>query len=148
MAVVITGSAYGKRATLEVDGSDGDRLTWRAVRGFAAVHENIVTTIHAVREAGYFELRHTWAGFAIAALGTLWLVSEGAVVGLSTIAAGIGWIGWRFTHPRRFLALDLGQSQLVMKIDPGSAAAARALADRIDRAIASGEEPATPPMLP
>jgi hypothetical protein len=144
-AIVIAGTAYTRRATLEIA---GDTLTWRAQRGLPPVAENIVTTVHAVRLVSWLELRHSWAGVAITALGVLWLASEGVTTGLATIAAGLGVLGWRFTHPRQFLVLDLGQNRLVMKVALSSAASARLLAARIDRALETGEVPASPPMLP
>jgi len=143
--IVIIGTAYGRRATLEVA---GDTLTWRAQRGLAAVAENIVTTVHGVRVVRWLELRHSWAGFAVTALGALWVASEGLAMGISTIVVGVGLLGWRFTHPRQYLLLDLGQNQLVMKVALASARPARLLAARIDHALDTGEVPATPPTLP
>ncbi len=141
----ILGTAYSRRATIEIA---GDTVTWRAQRGLQPVAENIVTTVHDVRLVRWLVLRHSWAGVAITALGTLWTASEGIGIGLLTIAAGIAILGWRLTHPRRYLVLDLGQSRLVMKVAQESADSARVLAARIDHALETGEGPATPPMLP
>jgi hypothetical protein len=142
---VISGTAYGRPATLEVT---ADTITWRAVRGFTGVAENIVTTVHDVRFAAFLELRWSWAAAAIGALGALWLATEGPLIGILALATAVGLAAWRFAVPRRFLVLELGSTRLVMKVAAKSAGAARALADRIDHALASGEVPASPPMLP
>lgn len=142
---VITGTAYGRRATVEIA---GDTLTWRAQRGLSPVAENIVTTVHDVRLARWFVLRASWAGLAIAVLGGIWIASEGLAVGAAVIAIGIALVAWRFTHPRQYLVLDLGQNRLVMKVTLASTESARVLVGRIDRALATGEVPSTPPMLP
>ena len=46
--MLLTGRAYGHRATLELT---GDTLTWRAQRGTPRVAENIATTPHDVQGA-------------------------------------------------------------------------------------------------
>ncbi len=142
---MIIGTAHGRRATIEVA---GDTLTWRAQRGVPQVAENIVTTVHDVRLARWVALRHSWAGLVVVALGALWVATEGVASGLAAMAAGAGLVGWRFTHPRQFLVLDVGDNRLVMQVAIDSAESAKLLAARIDRAIESGEGPATPPMLP
>jgi hypothetical protein len=96
----------------------------------------------------YLEQRYPWAGLAVAALGVLLGLGEGWVLGGVALAIGGGLAVWRFTHPRRFLVLEAKQTRLVLRVAPESARAAHELADRIDRAIASGELPSSPPMLP
>jgi len=142
MSFVIVGQAYGRRATLELV---GDTMKWRALRGVA---ENIVTTVHDVRDPRWIELRWSRAGIAVAVLGAIWAVRENLWVGLATIAAAIAFIAWRRANPRYFLAFDVGDRRLILKVDAASAAHARTLAARIQTTLASGEVPATPPMLP
>jgi hypothetical protein len=141
---IITGTAHGRRATIEIA---GDTLTWRARRGLTPVAENIVTTVHDVRLARWIVLRHSWAGLSIAILGGIWIASEG-LVGAVAIAVGLALMAWRLTHPRQYLVLDLGQSHLVMRVTLASTEPARILAGRIDRALQTGELPSSPPMLP
>lgn len=141
---MIEGTAYGRPATLEVNGKT---LIWRAQQD--AGRENIVTTIHDVRLARWIVLRHTWAGFAIAALGVVWLWrDDGWLLGLSALAAAAAWIAIRAARPRRFLVLEVGSSRLVLEVTRASASAARALTERIDRVILEDEQPTHPPMLP
>ena len=142
MPIVIAGQAYGRRATLELA---GDTLTWRASRGVA---ENIVTTVHDVKNPRWIELRWSRAGFAVAILGLIFAARENLWVGLATIVAGLAFVAWRRTHPRYFLAFDVGDRRLVLKVVATSAQEARVLSERIESALASGEVPATPPMLP
>ena len=140
MPIVIVGQAYGRRATLELA---GDTLTWRASRGVA---ENIVTTVHDAKNPRFIELRWSRAGLAVAILGIVFAVRENLWVGLATIASGLAFVLWRRLHPRYFLAFDAGDRRLYLKVTPGSATEARVLTDRIESA--SGELPASPPMLP
>lgn len=142
MPIVIVGQAYGRRATLELA---GDTLTWRALRGVA---ENIVTTVHDVKEPRFLELRWSRAGLAIAGIGAIFAVRDSIWVGLATVVAALAFVVWRRMHPRYFLAFDVGDRRLVMKVAAGSAPEARVLSERIENALASGEVPATPPMLP
>lgn len=142
---VITGTAYGRRATIEIA---GDTLTWRAQRGLSPVAENIVTTVHDVRLVQWLVLRHSWSGLVIGAIGGLIAISEGLIAGIAPVGVGVALLGWRFTHPRQYLVLDVGQSRLVIQVALASTDPARTLADRIDRAIATGEVPSSPPMLP
>jgi len=144
-ATVITGTAYGRRATIEIA---GDTLTWRAQRGLSPVAENIVTTVHDVRLVQWLVLRHSWSGLVIGAIGGLIAISEGLIAGIAPVGVGAALLGWRFTHPRQYLVLDVGQSRLVIQVALASTDPARTLADRIDRAIATGEVPSSPPMLP
>jgi hypothetical protein len=138
----ITGTAYGRPATIEVS---GDTVAWRA-RPEAA--ENIVTTIHDIRFASWQVQRTSWVGIAFAALGGVWIVGDAYVVGAVVFVIAAVLIGLRFGQPRRRLVLEVGANQLVLDVDAGSSGPARALAARIDRAIASGELPASPPTLP
>jgi hypothetical protein len=144
MGIEIHGVAYGRSASLEID---GDTIWWRAQRGEIA--EKIVTTVHDVRLARWVVQRFSWVGAACAALGGLSLVREdlGLAVGAFGVAALL--LGRRLASPRRVLILELaGPMQLVLDVGGASAGVARALVARIDRAIASGEVPSTPPMLP
>lgn len=138
----ITGTAYGRPASIDVT---GDTLMWRA-RPEAA--ENIVTTVHEVRFASWQVQRTSWVGIAFAALGGVWIVGDGYIIGAVAFTIAASLIGLRLAQPRRRLVLEVGANQLVLDVEAGSAAAARALATRIDRAIASGELPASPPTLP
>ncbi len=144
-SIVITGRAYQRRATLEVA---GDTLVWRARRGMTPVAENIATTTHDLRAVRYVERRLSLAGFAVAGLAVMWMLSESAVAGGGALAVGLALITHRIVRPRRWLGLDLGERWLVLKIDAGSADRARALAGRIDRQLVSGELPKTTPTLP
>ncbi|MCW5806527.1 MAG: hypothetical protein KIT31_29450 [Deltaproteobacteria bacterium] len=148
-AVVITGLAYGRRATLEIS---GDTLTWRARRGTfssgPSVPENIVTTVHDVRFARWLELPWSYAGTATLALGVALALTGAPLGGAIAAAAGLALLVWRRTHPRQFLILDVGDRRLVLRVALPSAAPARSLAERVDRALASGEAPLSPPTLP
>jgi hypothetical protein len=142
MSIVIVGQAYGRRATLELA---GNTLTWRAFRGVA---ENIVTTVHDVKNPRWIELRWSRAGLAVAILGAVFAARDNLWVGFATIAAALAFVVWRRAHPRFFLAFDVGDRRLVLKVVATSAQEARVLSERIESALASGEVPATPPMLP
>jgi hypothetical protein len=138
----ITGMAYGRPASIEVT---GDTLIWRA-RPEAA--ENIVTTVHDVRFASWQVHRTSWVGIGFGALGGVWIVGDGFIVGLLSVGVAAALVGWRLAQPHRRLVLEVGANQLVIEVDPASAGLARALAGRIDRAIVSGEVPTSPPTLP
>jgi hypothetical protein len=145
-SIVITGRAYQRRATLEIA---GDTLVWRARRGqLTVVAENIATTTHDVKAVRYVERRYSFAGIAIAGLAVMWMLSESVAVGGGGLAVGLALMVHRALRPRRWLGLDLGEHWLVLKIDAGSADRARALAQRIDRQLISGEVPTSPPALP
>ncbi|MBA3391971.1 MAG: hypothetical protein H0T89_04965 [Deltaproteobacteria bacterium] len=141
---VITGLAYQRSATLEVT---GDTLTWRAQRG-AAQAENIVTTVHDVKDAHWIESRYSLPGGVLACCGIVWLFTHGVLAGAFAITVGAALFIWRRMHPRQFLVLDVGDRRLVLKVAAASAPLARTLVARIDRAIATGELPETPPSLP
>jgi len=143
--IVITGNAYGRRATLEIT---GDTLMWRAQRGAQRVAENIATTIHDVRDARWLDLAWSRGGMVLIALGALWAASEGLVAGLAVAAIGAAQVVWRRLRPRQFLVLDVGDRRLVLHVTSVSAAPARELAGRIQHALASGEPPSAPPLLP
>jgi hypothetical protein len=139
---VIAGWAYGRRATIEIA---GDAITWRAQRG---APENIATTIHNLRGATWIERAWSIPGGILAALGGVWLITEGLAWGSATLVVAITLIAYRHARPLRYLALDLGDRQLVLRVAGVSAGAARQLAAQIERAIASGDAPAEPPTLP
>src|SRR3954471_22513857 len=79
---VITGQAYGRRATLQVT---GDTLMWRAQRGARHTAENIATTVHDVRNARWHDRSWSRCGAALIALGAMWAASEGLAAGIATI---------------------------------------------------------------
>lgn len=143
--IVITGHAYGRRATLELA---GDRLMWRARRGARQIAENIATTIHDVRGARWLDLAWSRGGTALVGIGAMWAVTESLAAGLAAGAVGLAMLTWRRLRPRHFLVLDVGDRRLVLRVTGGSAPSARALAGRIQRALASGELPRIPPALP
>jgi hypothetical protein len=143
--LVITGHAYGRRATLEIT---GDTLMWRAQRGGQRIAENIATTIHDVHDARWIDLTWSRGGAVLVALGAIWAVSEGLVAGVAAAAIGAALVAWRRLRPRQFLVLDIGDRRLVMRVTAVSAPAARELAGRIRRALASGEAPRSTPILP
>jgi hypothetical protein len=143
--IVITGHAYGRRATLEIT---GDTLMWRAQRGSRRIAENIATTVHDVRDVRWFDLAWSRGGMALLGLGALWAVSEGILAGASAAAVGIGLVLWRRLRPRHFLVLDVGDRRLTMRVTSVSAPLARKLTTRIQHTLASGEQPVTTPTLP
>jgi len=143
--IVITGHAYGQRATLEIA---GDTLMWRAQRGARRIAENIATTIHDVRDARWLDLAWSRGGIALVGLGSVWAASEGLIAGIATAAVGAGLVLLRRLRPRHFLVLDVGDRRLVMQVTSVSASTARELASRIQRALASGEVPTAAPTLP
>jgi len=143
--IVITGHAYGRRATLELT---GDTLMWRAQRGANRVAENIATTVHDVRDARWLDLAWSRGGLVLVGFGALWAASEAAVPGAMIAAIGLARVVWRRLRPRQFLVLDIGDRRLVMHVTQVSAPPARALAARIQRALASGEPPRETPVLP
>jgi hypothetical protein len=143
---VLAGYAYGRRATLDVA---GDTLTWRAQRGsLQPTPENIVTTVHDVREVRWLEQSWSLPGGGLALLGGLWTFTEGVFFGTFALAVAAALLAHRRLRPRLFLALELTDRRLVMRVDVASASVARTLVGRIERALATGELPATPPALP
>jgi hypothetical protein len=143
--LVITGHAYGRRATLEIA---GDTLMWRAQRGARRIAENIATTIHDVHGARWLDLAWSRGGTVLLGLGAVWAASESLAAGIAAAAVGAGLVIWRRLRPRHFLVLDVGDRRLVMKVTGVSAPTARELATRIQRALASGEPPHSTPALP
>ena len=143
--IVITGHAYGRRATLEIA---GDTLMWRAQRGARRIGENIATTVHEVRDVRWLDLAWSRGGIVLLGLGTMWAASEGLIAGIVTAAVGAGLVVLRRLRPRHFLVLDVGDRRLVMQVTSVSASTARELASRIQRALASGEVPTAAPTLP
>ena len=146
IGAIIAGHAYGRRATLELA---RDTLTWRAQRGaLQATAENIVTTVHDVRDVRWIEQAWSLPGGVLAVLGALWIVTEGLLWGALALGIAAALVVHRRVRPRLFLALELGDRRLVMQVAVASAADARSLVERIERALATGELPATPPALP
>jgi hypothetical protein len=143
--IVITGHAYGRRATLEIT---GDTMMWRAQRGARKVAENIVTTVHDVRDVRWLDLAWSRGGMVLLGLGALWAASESIAAGIAVAAFGAAQILWRRLRPRQFLVLDVGDRRLVMHVTSVSAEPARLLAGRIQHALASGEPPTETPILP
>ena len=143
--IVITGHAYGRRATLAIA---GDALMWRAQRGARRIAENIATTIHDVRGARWLDFVWSRGGVALIGLGAMWAASENLPSGLATSAVGLALVVWRRLRPRHFLVLDIGDRRLVLRVTGGSAPSARALAGRIQRALAAGDHPRAAPTLP
>jgi hypothetical protein len=143
--VVITGHAYGRRATLEVA---GDTLMWRAQRGARRIAENIATTVHEVRNVRWLDLAWSRGGILLCGLGAMWAASEGLAAGIGAAAVGAALVLWRRLRPRHFLVLDVGDRRLVMRVAGASASSARELSARIQRTLASGEPPRVPPTLP
>ena len=143
--IVITGHAYGRRATLEIA---GDTLMWRAQRGARRIAENIATTVHEVRDVRWLDLAWSRGGLVLLGLGGMWAASEGFIAGVAAAAAGAGLVVWRRFRPRHFLVLDVGDRRLVMQVTSISAPTARELANRIRRTLASGEVPSGTPTLP
>lgn len=144
--MLITGRAYGRRATLEVTGTT---LHWRAQRGqLQRTAENIATTTHDVRDATWLQGRWSWGGLSIMALAVVWMITESLAFGLGVFAIGAAWLAYRLVRPRMFLALDLGTRWLVLRVDKASATNARTLAERIQQQLLSGEVAAAPSALP
>lgn len=139
----ITGTAYGRPASIEVT---GDTVMWRAKPDAAA--ENIVTTVHEIRAASWRSRRISWPGVGFVALGAVWIVGEGFIVGAIAFAVAIALLVRRYTRPTRTLRIEVGSNQLLLEVAPESAAAARGFVQRVDRAITTGETPSSPPTLP
>jgi hypothetical protein len=143
--IVITGHAYGRRATLEIA---GDTLMWRAQRGAQRIAENIATTVHDVRDARWRNLMWSGGGMIVLAIGGMWAASEGIAAGVTMSAIGAGLVIWRWLRPRQLLILHVGDRRLVLRVSGVSAPRARELAARIQRTLASGESPRVTPTLP
>jgi hypothetical protein len=146
IAAIIAGHAYGRRATLEIA---HDTLTWRAHRGaLPPTPENIVTTVHDVRDVRWIEQSWSLPGGVLAILGLVWLYTEGALWGAIALGIAAALLVHRRMRPRLYLALELSDRRLVMKVAVASASHARSLVERIERALATGELPSSPPALP
>lgn len=139
----ITGTAYGRPASIEVT---GDTVMWRAKPDAAA--ENIVTTVHDIRLASWRSQRVSWPGVGFLGLGAVWIVGEGFLVGAIAFAIALALLVRRFLRPRRRLLLEIGSNELELEVDAASAGPARSLAQRVTRCITSGEVPSSPPTLP
>ncbi len=145
-SIILTGTAYQRRATLEIK---GDTLMWRAQKGQVyTVAENIATSIHDVKNVMWLERRGTLGGASLAALGVLWIAYGHFAFGATALGLAILYIAWRATHPSRFLGLELGGRWLVLRVDRTSALDARALVGRIEQRLLTGESPEQPPTLP
>ena len=139
----ITGTAYGRPASIEVT---GDTVMWRAKPD--ATSENIVTTIHDIRLASFRMQRLSWPAVGFLGLGAVWILGDWYIVGAVAFTFAVVLQALRLSRPNRRLLLEVGSNQLVLEVDPDSIRQARGLAQRIDRAIRSGEMPASPPTLP
>ena len=139
--MLLTGRAYGHRATLELT---GDTLTWRAQRGTPPVAENIATTPHDVQEAQLVVRRWSIGGLLLTMISAMWMASESALVGAIPLAAGLAMVVIRQLRPTRHLILDLGSRLLVLRVQPSLADDARKLVETVARR----ELPASPPTLP
>ena len=139
--MLLTGRAYGHRATLELS---GDTLTWRAQRGSPPIAENIATTPHDVQAAQLVVRRWSVGGVLLSMISTMWMASESALVGAIPLAVGLALVVYRQLRPTRYLTLDLGTRLLVLRVQPSLAADAQALVERVARR----ELPASPPTLP
>ena len=141
--IVIRGLAYQRPVQLAVH---GDTLTWRARRGIEP--ENIATTVHEIRDVTWLEKKWGAGSAVVAALSVMW-ISQGIIeFGVVTLASAVALGVWRWKRPRYWLGLDLGTRWLVMRVEATSADHARQLAGRIQRALLTGDAPATPPALP
>lgn len=146
IASIIAGQAYGRRATLEVS---HDTLTWRAHRGsLPATPENIVTTVHDIRDVRWIQQSWSLSGGVLALLACVWFYTEGVLWGAITLAIAVALLVYRRVRPRLYLALELTDRRLVLKVAVTSASEARALVERIEHALATGELPSSPPRLP
>jgi hypothetical protein len=145
-SIVLTGRAYQRRATLEIR---GDTLMWRAQKGQVySAPENIATSVHDVKNVMWLERRGTLGGAGLAVLALLSIAQGYIAAGVATFALALLYIVWRFTHPSRFLGLELGGRWFVLRVDPTSADEAKALVDRIEKQLLTGESPEHPPALP
>lgn len=145
-SIILTGTAYQRRATLEIR---GDSLMWRAQRGQVySAPENIATSVHDVKNVMWLERRGTIGGAALAALGLLWVAYGHFAFGAVAFGLAVLYIAWRATHPARFLGLELGGRWFVLRVAPTSADEARTLVGRIERRLLTGESPERPPALP
>ena len=139
--MLLTGRAYGRRATLELT---GDSLIWRASRGDPPIAENIATTPHDVREARLVVSRWSPPGMLLGAAAALWMSTQSVLVGALPLAGGLALVAQRFARPTRYLVLDLGARTLVLDVPPTAAVDAQTLVDR----CTNREPPASPPTLP
>ncbi len=144
--ITIRGRAYAQPATLEVT---DDRLIWRGRRSDVdRGPENIATSLDDVRDVSWIEKRWSGAAAVLACLAIVWMVTEGLAIGAITMGLAGALAARQMRRPRYWLGLDLGTRWLVLRVDPASAASARALADRIRRRLLTGEVSVRPPALP
>ena len=139
--MLLTGRAYGHRATLELT---GDTLTWRAQRGSPPVAENIATTPHDVQVAQLLVRRWSIGGLLLTMISAMWMASESALICGIPLAVGLAMVAVRQLRPHRYLTLDLGTRMLVLRVQPSLAHDAHQLVERVARR----ELPASPPTLP
>ena len=145
-AIVITGRAYQRRASLEVR---GDTLMWRAQRGQVyPVAENIATTTHDVRDVMWIERRGSLAAAGLGAVGLVLIANAMLALGLVGIVLAVLLAGYRVARPLRWLGLDLGNRWLVLRVERECVPDARALVGRVEQQLLAGDQPRPPPLLP
>jgi hypothetical protein len=145
-SIILTGTAYQRRATLEIK---GDTLMWRAQKGqIYSAPENIATSVYDVKNVMWLERRGMIGGAALALLGLAWFAYDHVILGAIAFGLAISYVTWRATHPTRFLGLELGGRWLVLRVDRTSTEQARTLVGRIEKQLRSGESPEHPPALP
>jgi hypothetical protein len=133
---------------LELAVGVASRCRQAPANGWLQIAENIATTVHDVRGTRRLDLAWSRGGTALVGIGAMWAITASLAAGLTATAVGLAMLGFRRLRPRRFLVLDVGDRRLILRVTGGSAPSARALAGRIERALASGELPRTPPALP
>lgn len=134
---MISGTAYGNRATIDVA---GDTVTWRAHRDTVA--ENIATTTHDLRAARFTIRRWSRGGLVLVIAAAV--VSSHALVAAILAGAGLVLMLHRLVRPTHTLRLDLGDRWLVLRLD-GRCEQARQLAARIPTEVSVGSSPPTLP---
>lgn len=144
--MTIRGLAGGKPATLEIS---GDTLTWRATRtGPSPGPDNLVTTIHDVKDVAWLEKRWSAGGLGLGVFAGFWIASESVVIGAVGLAIAAALVARNLVRPTRRLLLLCGDRRLLLEVAPASADSAHDLAARIRHALVHGDAPASPPTLP
>ncbi|HEY4180725.1 MAG TPA: hypothetical protein VGM90_27965 [Kofleriaceae bacterium] len=145
-AIVLTGYAYQRRATLEIR---GDTLMWRAQRGqLYPDAENIATTTFDVRDVMWLQRRGSIAAAILGIGGAIALANGLMIVGAATLALGAGVGIFRMLRPLRWLGLDVGGRWLLLRVERTCADDARLLAERIEQNLRDGDVPREPLALP